>query len=75
MPAKRQSATAAKAKPPAKAKCARKLTSKAASQKNHVQDDTDSSDKGGGGDDGEDGGEDVQEDIESVFCQLLTMQS
>jgi hypothetical protein len=68
--AKHQSAAAAKAKPPAKAKPrrARKLTSKAASRKNHMQDDTDSSDEEGGGDDGEDGGDDLQEDIESVFC-------
>lgn len=67
--AKHQSAVAAKAKPPAKAKPrrARKLTSKAASRKNHMQDDTDSSDEGGG-DDGEDGGDVLQEDIESVFC-------
>jgi hypothetical protein len=66
--AKHQSAVAAKAKPPAKAKPrrARKLTSKAASRKNHMQDDTDSSDEGGG-DDGEDG-DVLQEDIESVFC-------
>ncbi|KIM82048.1 hypothetical protein PILCRDRAFT_8279 [Piloderma croceum F 1598] len=64
--AKHQSAVAAKAKPPAKAKPrrARKLTSKAASRKNHMQDDTDSSDEGEGGDDGEDRGDVLQEDID-----------
>ncbi|KIM72023.1 hypothetical protein PILCRDRAFT_16506 [Piloderma croceum F 1598] len=64
--AKHQSAAAAKAKPPAKAKPrrARKLKSKAASQKNHMQDDTDSSDEGEGGDDGEDRGDVLQEDID-----------
>jgi len=67
-PAELQSAAATKAKPTAKAKHARKLTSKAASRKNYMQDDTNSSDKGGGGEDGEDGGENLQEDIESVFC-------
>ncbi|KIM92142.1 hypothetical protein PILCRDRAFT_249 [Piloderma croceum F 1598] len=63
---KKKSAAAAKAKPPAKAKlwCAQKLTSKAASCKNHMQDDTDGSDKGRGRDDGEDGGDVLQEDID-----------
>jgi len=54
------------AKPPAKSKHAQKLTSKAASRKDHIQDDTDSLDNGGSGDDGEDG-DDLQEDIKSVF--------
>jgi hypothetical protein len=48
---------------PAKAKRARKLTSKAASRKNHLQDDTDSEAVSSDNE-----GDDQKEDIESVLC-------